>query len=81
MPPDIRLSPQEEAAILARLGWNQIDRIGLYAVYASSDDRRMLLSFTHRWDRPFSDLVTELARHGFTGTEVEAARESLYEDH
>ena len=81
MPPDIKLSPQEEAAILARLGMNQIDRIGQYAVYVSSDARRILLYFTHRWDRPFNDLVIELARHGFTRTEIEAAYESLYSDH
>ena len=60
---------------------NQIDRIGLYAVYVSDDDRRILLYFDHQWDRPFNDLVIELARHGFTRTEIEAARESLYEDH
>ena len=81
LPPDIDLSPQEEVAILARLGMNQIDSAGPYAIYISADDRRILLHFEHQWDRPFNDLAIELARHGFTRTEVEAARESLYTDH
>ena len=81
MPPDINLNPQEESAILARLGMTQIDRIGQYAIYASSDDRRILFRFTHQWDRGFNDLVSELERHGFSRAEVEAARESLYSDH
>ena len=81
MQPDPTLSPQEEAAILERLGMNQIERVGPYAIYIASDDRRILFEFEHQWDRPFNDLVVELARHGFTRTEVEAARESLYTDH
>lgn len=81
MPPDINLSPQEETAILARLGMTQIHRLGQYGIYASSDDRRILFRLTHQWDRSFNDLAAELARHGFSRTEVEAARESLYSDH
>ena len=75
------LNPQEETAILARLGMTRIDHVGQYAIYASSDDRRILFRFTHQWERLFSDLVSELARHGFSRAEVEAARESLYSDH
>ena len=70
MPPDANLSPQEETAILARLGMTQIDRVGQYAIYASSDNRRLLFRFTHHWDRLFNDLVSELARHGFSRAEV-----------
>ncbi len=78
--PDITLSPQEEVAILERLGMNQIDGMGQYAIYIDDGGRRILFEFEHRWDRPFNDLVIELARHGFSRTEVEAARESLYSD-
>ena len=81
MQSDIKLSPQEESTILARLGMSQIYHAGQHAVYASSQDQRIIFHFTHQWDRPFNDLARELFVHGFSRAEVEAALESLYTDH
>ena len=81
MPEDKWLSPQEVAGILARLGMNEIYSAGGHAVYASSQDRRVVIHFTEQWDIAFGEVVRHLEAISFSRTEVEAALESLYTDH
>ena len=81
MPKDKWLSPQEVAGILARLGMNEIYSVGGHAVYASSQDRRVVIHFTEQWDIAFGEVARHLMAISFSQTEVEAALESLYADH
>ena len=85
MPPpyEHRLSRQETAGILARLGLESCYDAGLHSVYVGShaDGKRIVLHFTHRWDRKLGELMQDLAKNGFSRVEVEAAFESLYSDH
>ena len=84
LPPyDQRLSWQETAGILARLGLESSYDAGPHSVYIGShaDGKRVVLHFTHRWDRTLAELIQDLAKNGFSRVEVEAAFESLYSDH
>ena len=81
MPGDRFLNVQEITGILDRLGFAEIYRTGMYAVYSDQRGRPVLLHLTTQWDRPFNDLVRQLASIGLTRAEVEAALESLYTDH
>ena len=83
-PPDERrLSRQETAGILARLGLESCYDAGPHSVYVGSqaDGKRVVFHFSHRWDRRLAELMQDLAKNGFSRVEVEAAFESLYSDH
>lgn len=85
MPPpyEQKLSRQETAGILARLGLESSYDAGPHSVYivSQADGKRVVLHFTYRWDRTLGELMQDLAKSGFSRAEVEAAFESLYSDH
>ena len=85
MPPpyDQKLSRQETAGILARLGLESVYDAGPHSVYTGrhADGNRVVIHFTHRWDKTLGELMRDLGKNGFSWVEVEAAFESLYSDH
>lgn len=76
-----KLNLQEQLGILARLDFEEIYNPGLYAVYANSQNHRIVISLTEMWDVPFNDFARQLDVIGISRAEVEAALESLYSDH
>ena len=85
MPPpyEQKLSRQETAGILARLGLESVYDAGPYSVYIGSrtSGERVVIHFTHSWDKTLAELMQDLGKNGFSRVEVEAAFESLYSDH
>ena len=71
----------EVTGILARLGIDEIERFGDYGVYAGTLDGNYITIFTEGWDIAFDDLAFNLSTIGVSRAEVEAALESLYDDH
>ena len=81
MPSPQNLNWLEVHGILARLGIEEIERFGGYAVYVGSQNDSVITIVTEDWDIPFDDLVFVLSSIGITRVEIEAALESLYSDH
>ena len=80
--PDARtLNWLEVTGILGRLGFNEIHRIGSYAVYCNSEGQPPIAIVIDQWDIPFDDLARDLSAIGVSRIEIEAALESLYSDH
>lgn len=75
------LSWLEVTGILERLGFEQIFRMGAYAVFNNGEGRPPITLVVEEWDIPFDDLARDLAAIGIRRVEVEAAFESLYSDH
>ena len=81
MPSERYLNWLEVTGILARLGIDEIERYGEYAVYVGQQDGNVVTIVTEGWEIPFEDFVFNLSKVGISRVEVEAALESLYEDH
>ena len=81
MPSPQNLNWLEVHGILARLGIEEIERFGGYAVYVGGQNDSVITIVTEDWDIPFDDLVFVLSSIGITRVEIEAALESLYSDH
>lgn len=81
MPDAPMLSWLEVTRILERLGFEQIFRMGAYAVFNNGEGRPPITLVVEEWDIPFDDLARDLAAIGIRRVEVEAAFESLYSDH
>ena len=81
MPSPRNLNWLEVTGILARLGIEEVERFGEYAVYVGRQDDRIITITTEGWDIPFDDLVFILSKIGISRVEIEAALESLYTDH
>ena len=71
----------EVTGILARLGIDEIERFGAYAVYVGGQGDDVVSIITEGWDIDFEDLAFNLSIIGITRVEIEAALESLYSDH
>ncbi|MDE2786252.1 MAG: hypothetical protein OXL37_06270 [Chloroflexota bacterium] len=82
MQPDGRnLNWLEVSGVLARLGIEEIERFGGYAVYISALGDDVITVVVDGWDVPFDDLAFNLSKIGISRVEIEAALESLYTDH
>ena len=81
MPSLQNLNWLEVTGILARLGIEEIERFGGYAVYVGSQSDSVVTIVTEDWDIPFDDLVFVLSKICVSRIEIEAALESLYSDH
>ena len=71
----------EVNGILARLGIEEIERFGEYAVYIGVQGGDVITVVVDGWDIPFDDLAFNLSKVGISRVEIEAALESLYTDH
>ncbi len=71
----------EVTGILARLGIDEVERFGAYAVYVGSQEDGIVTIVTEGWDTHFDDFVFNLSKIGINRVEIEAALGSLYEDH
>ena len=71
----------EVTGILARLGIDEVERFGEYAVYVGSQEDGIVTIVVEGWDIHFDDFVFNLSKIGISRVEIEAALESLYEDH
>ena len=82
MQPDgANLNWLEVGGILARLGMEEIERFGGYAVYINATGDDAIIVVVDDWDVPFDDLAFNLSKIGISRVEIEAALESLYTDH
>ncbi|MCE2500399.1 MAG: hypothetical protein J4G13_06000 [Dehalococcoidia bacterium] len=71
----------EVTGILARLGIDEVERFGEYAVYVGGQEDGIVTIVAEGWDIDFDDFVFNLSKIGISRVEIEAALESLYEDH
>lgn len=81
MPDAPMLNWIDVTGILERLGFEQIFRVGAYAVFSSEGSQDRLTLVVEEWDIPFDDFARDLSAIGISRVEVEAALESLYRDH
>ena len=81
MPSARRLNWLEVTGILARLVIEEVERFGPYAVYVGEHADAIITITAEGWDIPFDDLVLILSMIGISRVEIEAALESLYDDH
>ena len=81
LPDSSNLNWLEVTGILARLGIDEIERFGEYAVYVGHQGDDFVTIVTEGWDIPFDDFVFNLSKIGISRIEIEAAYESLYSDH
>lgn len=81
MPDAPMLNWIDVTGILERLGFEQIFRMGAYAVFNNGEGQPPITLVVEGWDIPFADLARDLAAIGISRVEVEAALESLYSDH
>ena len=81
LPDATNLNWLEVTGILARLGIEEVERYGEYAVYVGTQGDDVVTIVTEGWDIPYDDLVFNLAQIGISRVEIEAALESLYSDH
>lgn len=81
MPDAPMLNWMDVRGILERLGFEEIFRVGAYAVFNNGPGQPPITLVVEEWDIPFADLARDLAVIGISRVEVEAAFESLYSDH
>ena len=81
LPDERSLNWLEVTGILARLGIEEVERFGEYAVYIGVEGDDVITVVIEGWDISFNDFVRNLSKAGISRVEVEAALESLYSDH
>ena len=81
LPDERSLNWLEVTGILARLGIEEVERFGEYAVYIGVEGDDVITVVIEGWDISFNDFVRNLSKAGISRVGVEAALESLYSDH